>query len=73
MDEDFGVGGWVDLDDEINLGDVEASGCDVGGEEDGWEEGGGKGGEVSGAGFGGVFAVKGDDCEPLGRLTCGGG
>ena len=63
MDEDFGVGGWVHLDDKVDLGDVEASCCHVGGEEDGGEEGGGEGGEVSGADFGGVFAVKGDDFE----------
>ncbi len=30
VDEDFGVAGWIDLDDEVDLGDVEAAGGDVG-------------------------------------------
>lgn len=36
VDEGFGVGWWVDLDDQVDGGDVEAAGRDVGGEEDGW-------------------------------------
>ena len=30
VEEDFGVAGWIDLDDEVDLGDVEAAGGDVG-------------------------------------------
>ena len=63
VEKDFWVSGWVDLEDEIDLRDVEAAGCYVGGEKNGWGDGVGEAGEVLGADGGGVFAVERDDVK----------
>ena len=60
MEVGLWVAGWVGLDYEVDGGDVEAAGCDVGCEEDGGGEGGDEAGEILLAGGGRVFAVERD-------------
>lgn len=63
VNKGFRVGWWVDLDNEVDGGDVEAAGGDVGGEEDRWRRGGREAGEVFLTDVGLVFAVEGDEEE----------